>query len=76
MTFADILKKERVAAGKSQEKLSGLCGISRQAWSRYEAGEWKPKPDRLTAIANELGCSVDYLLGRTDERNFEHVKVP
>lgn len=28
-----------------------------------------PKADNLAKIADELGCSVDYLLGRTDNPN-------
>lgn len=68
MTFADRLKYERKAARLTQEHLSGLCGISQHTWSKYECGEWRPGPDRLIAIADTLDVSVDYLLGRTDER--------
>ena len=68
MTFADILKKERMATGLTQEELSGLCGISQHTWSRYERGEWIAKGERLNSIADALGVSCDYLLGRTEER--------
>lgn len=68
MTFAEILKRERKAAGLTQEHISGLCGISQHTWSRYERGEWIAKGERLTAIADALGVSLDYLMGRTEER--------
>lgn len=68
MTFAKRLRHERHAASLTQEQLSGLCGISQHTWSRYETGQWQPHGHRLTAIADALGCSVDYLLCRTDEK--------
>lgn len=69
MTFAQRLRQERTAFHMTQDMLSGLCGISQRTWSKYENGHSKPQMERLTAIANALDCSADYLLGRTDERN-------
>lgn len=34
-----------------------------------------PKSDNLAYIADYLDCSVDYLLGRTDNPNFEKVVI-
>ena len=68
MTFAKRLKHERTAAGLTQEVLSGLCGISQRTWCKYERGTSTPMMSRLLAISDVLGCSADYLLGRTDER--------
>ena len=33
---------------------------------RYEQGEATPTLDALESIADELGVSIDYLVGRTD----------
>ncbi len=69
MTFGERLKAERLAAGLTQETLSGLCGISQRTWSDYENGISKPQQERLISIADTLGVSADYLLCRTDEKN-------
>ncbi|MDL2293989.1 helix-turn-helix domain-containing protein [Ruminococcaceae bacterium OttesenSCG-928-D13] len=67
MSFAKRLKATRKAAGLSQETISGLCEISRRAWSKYESGQWMPKLDKLVKIADHLAVSTDFLLGRTEE---------
>lgn len=68
MTVGQRLKEERTSVGMTQEAISALCGVSQHTWSKYEAGHWVPKFERLAAIATALDVSVDYLLGRTDER--------
>lgn len=52
----------RKCAGLSQEALAERLGVSRQAVSKWEAGEAAPEAGRLTALAAELGVSVDWLL--------------
>lgn len=59
----DIVKKKNISA----YKLSKETGISESLFSK-----WKSKPtseissSNLAKIADYLDCSVDYLLGRTD----------
>ena len=36
---------------------------------RLPGGIWAEEARRLVAVADLLGCSIDYLLGRTDEVN-------
>ena len=43
------------------------CGLSKNALSSMNAGGSMPKSENLAKIADYLNCSVDYLLGRTDE---------
>jgi transcriptional regulator with XRE-family HTH domain len=43
--------------------------FTRQAISLYETGKRIPEIDALTCFAQFFDVSVDYLLGRTDERN-------
>ena len=52
----------RKRAGLSQEVLAERLGVSRQAVSKWETGEAAPEAGRLTALAAELGVSVDWLL--------------
>lgn len=59
--------------GISAYKLAKETGISESLFSK-----WKKKPTseissiNLARIADYFGCSVDYLLGRTDEMNAVH----
>ena len=42
------------------------CGLSKNALSTMISGGSTPKSENLARIADYLGCSVDYLLGRED----------
>ncbi len=48
--------------------------FTRQAISLYENGKRIPEIDALTSFADYFGVTVDYLLGRTDERNLHKEK--
>ncbi|MCM1298197.1 MAG: helix-turn-helix domain-containing protein [Firmicutes bacterium] len=58
----DVLKER----GITQKKLSEDTGISTGNISDWKSGKSSPKPAALSKIAQYLGCSVDYLLGNTD----------
>lgn len=45
------------------------CGLSKNALSSMASGGSTPKSENLAKIADYLDCSVDYLLGRTDNPN-------
>jgi len=70
--FGKRLKKAREAAGLSQEDLARRTATSVGAISKYERGKLgNPQSDRLLAMANVLGVSVDALIGNkqpTSER--------
>nr|WP_256440330.1 transcriptional regulator [Sedimentibacter sp. zth1] len=42
------------------------CNLSKNTLSSIQSGGSTPKSENLAKIANYLECSVDYLLGRTD----------
>lgn len=50
----------------SQKNMLESCGLSKNAISIMLSRGSVPKADTLAKIADYLGCSVDYLLGRTD----------
>ena len=52
-----------------KEMSRDLGSIKEASLSRYEHGRREPKLDTLVKIANYFDCSVDYLLGRTDQKN-------
>lgn len=53
------LRKER---GLSQEDLANEVGVSRQAVQKWESGAAQPTLDKLTALAQYFGVSLDFLV--------------
>lgn len=64
--FAERLKHHRELKGWSQEKLCEMTGISSTLMSQYERQLSVPKVDTARRLADALGVSVDYLVGRTN----------
>ena len=60
------LYKLRKNSGLSQEKLVEQLDVSRQAISKWESGTAVPESEKLIAISNFFGVSVDYLLKDED----------
>lgn len=60
--FHDRLYQLRKARGISQEELSDIVGVSRQAVQKWESGASKPDMDKLVAIARYFGVTLDYLI--------------
>lgn len=52
--------------GITAKKLSEATGISTGNISDWKSGRSLPSAPKLDIIADYLDCSVDYLLGRTD----------
>lgn len=52
-----------------QQDLAQLLHISQATYSRYESGTLDIPSAALIALADFYHVSVDYLLGRTDEKN-------
>ena len=52
----------RRKSGLSQEQLAEKIGVSRQAISKWEGGSAMPESDKLLALSNYFGVSLDYLL--------------
>lgn len=66
--LSEKLYKLRKDSGFSQEQLAEQLGVSRQAVSKWESGTAIPESDKLIAISNYFGVSIDYLL-KDDEEN-------
>lgn len=67
--FPKRLKELRGEKGLSQRELAKLLNISSSTIAMYETGQRDPDTETLQSISEFFGCSVDYLLGRTDIRN-------
>lgn len=61
-TFVKILQTKDITA----YKVAKGTGISQGLMNEYKNGVKLPSIDNLVKIADYLNCSVDYLLGRTD----------
>ena len=60
--FFNLLKQKKITA----KQLSIDTGISSGNISDWKSGRSMPTAVKLVQIADYLGCSVDYLLGRTN----------
>jgi transcriptional regulator with XRE-family HTH domain len=63
---ADRIKKILIDKKITAKKMCEECGIGVNTLSNIRRGDVK-SIETFSIIANYLGCSVDYLLGRTDK---------
>lgn len=61
--FVDYLQKNNLTAYKVAKE----TGISQGLMNQYKNGVKTPTVDNLLKISNYLNCSVDYLLGISDD---------
>ncbi|MBC8530554.1 LexA family protein [Gehongia tenuis] len=57
------LYKCRKRCGYTQTSLAQAVGVGKSTISKYEAGETAPSLDILVRLADQLGCSIDYIMG-------------
>lgn len=60
--FVELLQEKQI----TPYKLSKETGIWQSTLSDWKLGKSTPKLDKLEKIAEYLGVTVDYLLGKTD----------
>ena len=61
------LKKIREKKGVTQVRLSIAAEVSQETISAYESGKSFPSVETLIKIADFLGTSTDYLIGRIND---------
>lgn len=66
--FSERLKRLRMEKGITQKELADRLHISRSTIAGYESLGKEPDGEKLCALADFFGVSVDYLLGSTDSR--------
>ena len=69
MDFSQTLISMRKAKGWSQEQLGDMVGVSRQTVSKWELGDTTPEMDKLVALADLFGVSLDELTGRASPQS-------
>lgn len=68
MKIGDIIRRERIKCGLSQEELAKSIGSTKQAIYKYESGIVSNIPmDKVETIASRLGVTPSYLTGWQDE---------
>lgn len=67
MEFSIRLKEMREAKGISQAELAEKIGVGISTVGMWESTSRIPGAKTLQRLIAYFGCSVDYLLGRTDE---------
>jgi transcriptional regulator with XRE-family HTH domain len=68
-TFGQRLKQLREEKELSQQELAKLFSLSQSTIAYYELDKKQPSQKTLQRLAEFFGCTVDYILGRTDIRN-------
>lgn len=61
-TIKMYAKSKKIATGK----MLSDCDLSKNTLSTMQSGGYLPRAETLARIADYLDCSVDYLLGRTN----------
>ena len=65
MAFGNMEKSMVSIKSMTQKELAQALGISRATVAKYEAGLRTPNMDMIMKLSDVLGCTTDYLLGRT-----------
>jgi transcriptional regulator with XRE-family HTH domain len=66
--FGKRLRELRLEKDKSQKDIATLLGLSDRSIGYYESGDRQPDNDTLSKLADYFSVSIDYLLGRTNDR--------
>ena len=59
MSFRTNLQALRSQRNMTQEQLAMLVGVSRQSVSKWESDKAYPEMDKLLAICDLFGCTLD-----------------
>jgi len=62
MIIEERIRELRKSKGLSQEQLAEMLGVSRQAVSKWESGQSLPEVEKLIAMGELFGVTIDYIL--------------
>lgn len=74
-TIGQRISRARRYLNINQKELASKAQITEASLSRYENEIREPKSAVLTRLAEALDVSTDYLLGLTDERNYDDCDI-
>ena len=64
------LEDLRVDHDKTQQQIADILHCKREVYRRYEKGEREIPVWALIRLAEYYGTSVDYILGRTEDKDW------
>lgn len=67
------LRALRLEKNESLEKIAKYLNVTIQTISNYETEKRDMTPDTIIRLANYYDVSTDYLLGKSDIRNYDKV---
>lgn len=73
--FGEVLRDKRSALGWTQRRLAKELNTSQLCVWKWETGRTLPNLALLISIADVFSCSLDELLGRSDEAWHPPVKI-
>ncbi|WP_078392851.1 helix-turn-helix domain-containing protein [Shouchella patagoniensis] len=68
-SFRVRLKQLREEHNFTQQDLAEHLLISIRQYRRYEKGDYEPNIETLIKLANYFNVSLDYLLGRSEDKS-------
>lgn len=63
-----MTRLKELRGNKTQSEIAIELGLPRETYRNYETGARQPDQELLIKIADYFDVSIDYLLGRSDER--------
>lgn len=63
--FGYRLRDLRVEKELTGSQLAAMVGTSKGTVAHWEAGDYYPNNDKMVLLADSLGVTIDYLMGRT-----------
>jgi transcriptional regulator with XRE-family HTH domain len=70
-SFCDVFRELRLEKDNmSQDAIAKELDVSQSLINNWETNKSTPSPEMLEYIGDYFGVSVDYLIGRTNDRRF------
>ena len=66
--YMERLKLLRESKGKYQKDIAEILNMKQQQYQRYENGITEMSISLLNILADYYDTSIDYIIGRTDEK--------
>lgn len=68
LKVSERLKSLRQEKNKTQLEVATALDIADAAYRKYELGTRTPAAEKLWQLADYFGVTIDYIVGRTDQR--------
>jgi len=69
-SFASRLRDLRNSEGSTMLQLANAIGTTKSTISNFENAQRKPSIEMLIKIADHFNVSIDFLIGRTNDQEF------